>query len=313
MTRLWMGLALGISLSACGSGTAPFGGTTTQTDGSGGGTAGAIPAALAGTVDSFTYNPNSQTLSIQGVEGDNNALNGAYRRRPGLDRVGYQAYTAQDASNGRHSTVYVRDIDGTRAAVVATGVQYQNLYAGGAYSNTSYTPRVQPGSNEPDSGLVYYTGHYVGLLNGPGSSEDLTPPNNGESPSVTTVQAAEITGDMQMTADFATLNVDGIIYNRRLVDFADPATPTVPAALADIALQGTTIAADGTFLGVAEQQNQARGEYGGIFGGTGATAVAGIVHVEDHIDNLTNEEEYGVFVLGECVPPLSGPDCNLTP
>jgi len=309
-----MGLALGISLAGCGSGPAPFGGTTTETDGTGGGTAGVIPAELAGTVDSFTYDPVNQTLSIQGVEGDTNAVNGAYRRRPGLDRGGYEAYTAQDASNGRHSTVYVRDIDGTRAAVAATGVQYQNLYAGGAYSNTSYTPRVQPGSTDPDSGLVYYTGRYVGLLNvGDPTPEDVTPPNPGEDPSVTTEQASEVTGDMQITADFSTLNVDGIIYNRVLRDFAVPGDPTTPAPIADIALEGTTIAADGTFIGVAEQDNQPRGEYGGIFGGEGATAVAGIVHVENHIEGFTNEEEYGVFVLSECVPPMSGPDCNLTP
>lgn len=317
MTRLWMGLVLGISLAGCG-GEPPFGGTTTQTDGSGGGTAtGVVPAALAGNLDSFTYNPASQTISIRGVAGDTNAVSGTYRRRPGLDRGGYEAYTAQDAANGRHSTVYVRDIGGTRAAVAATGVQYENLYAGGAYSNTSYSPRVAAGSTDPDSGLVYYTGRYIGLLNGPGSNEDVTPPNPGEDPSVLTAQAAEVTGDVQITADFATLNVDGIIYNRVVRDYNtggafDPNSAT-PLQAADVALEGTTIAADGTFLGVAEQDNQSRGEYGGIFGGTGATSVAGVVHLENHIAQVDNEEEFGIFVLGECTPPLSGPDCNLTP
>ncbi len=308
MTRLWMGLALGLGLAGCG-GTPPFGGTTTETDGGGtDGSTAAIPTELAGTLRSFTYDPSNQTLSIEGAPGDNNAYNGAYRRRVNLDRGGYEAYTAQDASNGRHSTVYVREVNGTRAAVVATGVQYEQLYAGAAYSNTTYTPRVEPGENQSDRGLVYYTGRYVGLLNGPGTNEDLTDPNFGENESVLTAQAAEVTGDMQITGDFATLNVDGVIYNR----VVDPNAP-LPLGVANIALDSAAINADGTFFGEASQDNQSRGQYGGIFGGEGATEVAGAVHLTNHIDGIENEEEYGIFVLSECVPPNSGPNCNLTP
>ena len=312
------GLALVLGLAACGSGEAPFGNPDTGGGGEtpGDGTA-PIPDELAGTLQSFSYDPANQTLSIRGIVGDNNAIDGAYRRRPALDRGGYEAYTAQDASNGRHSTVYVRDINGTRAAVVATGGQYENIYAGGAYSNTSYSPRVAPGSTDPDSGLVYYTGRYVGLLNGPGSNEDVTPPNPDEDPSVLTRQAAEVTGDMQMTADFATAQVGGIIYNRVVADYNsdgryDPNSAD-PLLATDVALEGTGINADGTFLGTAEQNNQSVGEYGGIFGGTGATEVAGVVHVENHIAQVNNEIEHGVFVLSECTPPLSGPECNLAP
>lgn len=314
--KLWApGLVLWLALAGCGDGVPFNGGETTETDGDE--TTGAIPEALAGTLASFTYNPENQTLSIQGIAADNNAVNGAYRRRPDMDRVGYEAYTAQDAPNGRHSTVYVRDVDGTRAAVAATGVQYQDLYAGAAYSSRTYSPRVAPGANDPDSGLVYYTGRYVGLLNGPGSTEDLAAPNPGEAPSVLTRQAAEVTGDMQITADFATTNVDGVIYNRVVRDYNaageyDPESAD-PLLNDDIALQSAPIAEDGTFLGTAERDNVGLGEYGGIFGGTGATEVAGALRVEGHIPEVDSEVEYGIFVLSECTPPLSGPDCNLTP
>lgn len=297
MKRLWIGLALGISLTAC-SGTPPFG-TTTSTDGSGG--AGEIPDALAGTLRGFTYDPANQTLSIDHVEADGNAVNGPYRRRANLDRGGYEAYTAQHAANGRHSTAYVRDIDGTRAAVVVTGGQYGHIYSGSAYSNTSYSPRVVPDSSDLDRGNVYYTGRYVGLLNVPGSEEDLILPSSG---SVLSRQAAEVTGDMQITGDFATSNVDGVIYNRNVVDYS--------TSVQDVELEGTGIAADGTFFGTATQDNgnTTVGSYGGIFGGTGATAVAGVVELEDHIDGVDDIIERGAFVLSECVPPNSGPNCD---
>ncbi|MGB3243268.1 MAG: thymidylate synthase [Sulfitobacter sp.] len=314
MKKLVTGLMLCTFLVACG-GTAPFGGKTTDVDGEG--DVAAIPEVLAGNLQSFTYNAANGTLSISGIAGDGNAVNGAYLRSPTLDRPGYDAYSAQDASNGRHSTVYIRDIDGTSAVLVATGVQYEHLYAGGAYTNAAYSPRVAPDSNDPNSGLVYYTGRYIGLLNGPGSNEDVTTPNPGEDPSVLTAQAAEVTGDVQITADFATQNVDGIVYNRVVPDI-DAAgnldtNSANPLMAEDIALQGTAIATDGTFLGVAEQKNSSVGDYGGIFGGIGATEVAGVVHVKDHISVISEEEEFGIFVLGECEPPLSGPDCNLTP
>ena len=312
MTRIWMGLALGFGLSACG-GTAPFGtGTETPTDGSVGGVD--VPEALAGNLESFTYNADAETLTVRGVAADGATIESAYRRRPGLDRPGYQAYTAQDASNGRHSTAYVASINGTQAAVVGTGVQYENVYAGGAYSSNNY---AAPETGSGNSGLVYYTGRYIGLLNGPGSTEDLTPPNPGEDPSVTTAQAAEVTGDMQITADFATSNVDGVVYNRVIADYDSSGSYSpnakTPLEVTDLALEGTAIQENGSFTGTVEQDNRAVGEYGGVFGGAGATEVAGVLRVENHLEAFENEIEYGLFVLGQCAPPASGPDCDLTP
>ena len=110
-------LALCAFLAACGSGT-PFNGETetdTGTDGSTG--ASAIPEELANDLKSFSYDPASQTLSITGITADDSEFTANYRRRPGLDRNGYEAYTAQDGSLDRHVTAYVKDIDGTRAAV----------------------------------------------------------------------------------------------------------------------------------------------------------------------------------------------------
>lgn len=309
MTRILMGLALGFGLSACGGGDAPFGGVETPTDGGENGTA--VPADIAGNLQSFTYNPAAETLTVRGVAADGSTIESAYRRRPGLDRAGYQAYTAQDAANGRHSTAYVAALNNTQAAIVGTGVQYEEVYAGGAYSTSNYSaPETAAGTQ----GLAYYTGRYVGLLNAPGSGEDLMTPNRDEDPSVTTAQAAEVTGDMQITADFATANVDGIIYNRVVRDYDSqgnlaPGTAN-PLSAPNLALASTAINDNGGFIGELEQNNQATGDYAGVFGGAGATEVAGVLRAENHIDQFQNEIEYGVFVLGKCAPPASGPDCR---
>tara|TARA_R110002049_G_scaffold23781_6_gene84759 strand:- start:146135 stop:147043 length:909 start_codon:yes stop_codon:yes gene_type:complete len=298
-----MGLALAFSLGAC-SGTPPFGGgTETPTDGSGG--AAAIPEALAKNLDSFTYNPNATggpTLTIRGVDLEDGPFEETYRRRPGLDRGGYEAFTAQDGSLDRHSTAYVRDIRGTRAAIAVTGGQFSYFFAGGAYSNTSYTAPVEPGS-EDDGGLVSYAGNYVGLLNVAGDGGDLTPVDPTTPPGFRPSQAAEVTGYMLINASFSDGTVNGTITNRQIVD-----APGI--AVADLDLAPTAIAADGTFFGDSAVDTLPVGQYGGIFGGDGATEVAGVVHAEDHIAGLNDIEEYGVFVLAQCGTPGADPVCN---
>lgn len=299
MTHLWMSLALGMSLAACGSGTAPFGGTTTPTDGTDGGTASVIPAALANDLESFTYDPSAGTLSIRGIDLEDGPFEAVYRRRPGLDRAGYQAFTAQDGSLDRHSTAYVRDIRGTRAAIAVTGGQFRYFFAGGAYSNESFTA---PGSTE-DGGLVSYAGDYVGVLNTSGSGEDLLPVAPGTPGSFVPSQSAEVTGRILINASFSDGTVNGTITSRQITDFTG-------ITVADLDLAPTSIAADGTFLGDTSVDLSNRGEYGGIFGGNGATEVAGVVHAEGHITGLTNIEEYGVFVLAQCGTPQADPVCD---
>ncbi|MDD9723473.1 thymidylate synthase [Sulfitobacter sp. PR48] len=304
-----------VFLSACG-GTPPFGGTTTDTGGDPGNGVAPIPEVLAGNLESFTYDPRNQTLTVVGTPADDGPLTGVYRRRAALDQAGYQAYTAQDGSLDRHNTAFVREIDGVQAAVIVSGVQFQQVFGGLAYSNeaTAYSPPVEPGS-ETDGGLVSYAGTYVGLLNGPGSNEDLLPTAPGTNPAVLSAQAAETRGDVLITADFSDAQVAGIIYNRIAVDH-DNSGPGIfpnaanPLQLEDIALDNTGIAEDGTFQGIATQNDIPVGDYGGIFGGDGATAVAGGIRVDDHIDTFSNEIEWGIFVLAACGQPQADPLCN---
>lgn len=293
-----MSLALVLSLAAC-SGGNPFE-TGGSTGGGGGGGGIAIPEKLASDLDGYTYDPAAGTLTLSGVSFEGSPFTTTYRRRAALDRGGYQAFTAQDGSLDRHATAYVRNIRGTSAVAVMTGGQFEHVMHGGAYSRTSYSAPVPPGS-EREGGLVTYAGNYVGMLNGAGSGEDLLPINRVD-PDVDPTQAAEVTGRVVINASFSDGTVNGEIYDRRITD-----APGI--AVDNISLAPTAIAADGTFTGSAQRDRSAVGEYGGLFGGTGATEVAGVVHLEEHIDAVNNEFEHGIFVIGACNPtPTPGED-----
>lgn len=305
------GLVLCLVMAGCGDGT-PFNagtGTDVPTDTD----AQEIPEALANDLQSFTYNKAAQTLSITGIAADDSQFTATYRRRPLLDRNGYEAYTAQDGSLDRHVTAYAKEINGTRAAVVVTGGQFQEFFSGSGYSNTSYIAPVLPGT-QAQGGLVTYAGKYVGLLNVGGSGEDLEEVTPGTPTEPLSVQAAEITGNVVITGDFTDASVDGIIYQRRVLDYNNTTldfdtASTDPMQVKDIALDSTQLGTDGTFFGSASQNNQTVGEYGGIFGGVGATEVAGTIHAENHIEQFEDEVEYGAFVLAQCGQPDEDPIC----
>lgn len=294
MKRLSLGILALFALSAC-SGTNPFAtGTETDTPDSG------IPEVLAADLDGITYDPVGQTLTVRGVSLDNTPYEAVYTRKPGLDRSGYEAYTTQDGSLQRHTTAYVRDIGGTRAAVVMTGGQFEHYFAGTVYGRSG---DFEPAPTSQPNQLVSYAGNYVGLLNAPGDGGDLLPVAPGTPNSVRPVQAAEVTGKVLINADFADNQVNGSVFNRTWVD--NPGT-----TLEDLALKPTEITSDGTFTGEVTINLQNKGTYGGIFGGAESSQVAGSLFTKDHIDGVTNEEEYGIFVLPKCGTPGEDALCN---
>lgn len=297
MRRFWLGIAAASALSACGGGN-PF---TTGTDDPDD-VAGTIPEAVANDLDSVSYNPASQTLTVTGVSLDETPFSATYVRKPSLDRDGYEAYTVQDSSLDRHSTAYAREIEGGYAVVVATGGQFGYYFAGANYGRSgAYSAPV---TDQPSGGLVSYAGSYIGLLNVAGSGEDLLPVTPGTPTDVLPSQAAEITGDVLINADFTDNVVNGLIYNRAVRDDGS-VSPT------NLELAPTAIASDGTFSGSTTVGQQSVGEYGGVFSGTNAASVAGGVHASGHIAEYGPDiEEYGVFVLGQCGGASSDPLCN---
>lgn len=298
MKRFWLGVMAMAVVSACG------GGNPWVDDGDDGGDtpAPAIPEKLLGDLESFSYDPVAQTLIVRGVTLDDKDFAAAYTRKPGLDVPGYDAYTAQEKSLSPHSTAYVRDINGTRAAIVVTGGQFQHYFGGSSYSRSGvYSP---PGT-APNNGIVLYAGNYVGLLNMGGDGGDLLPVAPGTPSDIRPAQNAEVTGKVLITADFTDNVLDGVVYGRVIPD-----APAVDLSSQNLVLAPTEIEANGTFVGDAEQNNVSVGTYGGVFGGQGATEVAGTLFVEGHMTGINGIEEYGLFVLSQCGTPNADAICN---
>ncbi|MBY5989338.1 thymidylate synthase [Roseovarius atlanticus] len=313
MNRFVASLVLPAFLLACGGGTNPFTPDPAAPDPGTGGdddnptTDAGIPTALAGDLTRLNYNAATETLTVEGLTLDGGDDPLVYRRRPGMDRNGYQAYTFQDDGRDRHYTIYVAEANnnsGVRAGAGISGGPRNRVFGGGYYE--------RDGDFSPATGQVSYAGNYVGVTNLNGSGEDLTPPPAGLDPDLVPTQAAEVTGRVELQANFGDdATVEGNIIERTLVDSG--------TALPSIVLVNTPISSDGTFVGQAEYEQgdfpgenvigQKIGDYGGIFGGTNASGVAGVIHLEE-FDGPNNplgfetEEEYGVFVLDQCGQPV---------
>lgn len=292
MKRYWLGVAAVTAVSAC-SGGNPWldngGGTDPGTDPT-------IPAALVGDLKSVVYDPTAQTLTVNGMTFDGGAATTVYTRNAALDRVGYEAYTAQNSSLDRHFTAYVKEMDGVKASIVVAGGQFNYYFGGSTYSRSGTY-------SAPTSGQVTYIGNYVGLTNRPRNpATDLLTPPAGTTPLNTPRQSAEVTGRVTMTANFNSAAIEGAVTNRVRVDGG--------VSIDDLELQNGTIASNGTFSGkVTQGLISTVGDYGGIFGGTGATSVAGTLYVKDHVTGSTNPEEYGAFVLAQCGSANADPAC----
>lgn len=259
-----------------------------------------IPENILSDLGNFSYDPVAQTLTITGLTLEADPISASYRRRPALDRAGYEAYTAQESSLDRHATAYVREINATRAVVVVTGGQFGSYFGGAAYTRDGgYSPPTVTAT----TGLASYAGQYVGLFNGAGSSEDLIPVDPSVPAELRPSQAAEATGTVLLNADFGDNTVNGRITNRQLID-----APGI--VLEDLDLAPATIEANGSFTGNVEQNNQTRGSFGGVFGGTDAGVVAGGLFAANHVSTLTDEEEFGIFVLVQCGQPGADPLCD---
>ncbi|WP_135503701.1 thymidylate synthase [Roseovarius aestuariivivens] len=341
MNRFVASLVLPAFLLACGSGSNPFEAdpqppAEEDTGGDPPGdeenplTDAGIPSSLARDLARLEFDPATQTLTVEGVSLDEVPFIATYRRRPAFDRGGYQAFTAQDDPLDRHNTAFAREAangSDTRAGVTISPNPRNRYFGGGYYERDGeFTPPVV----SPSSGLVSYSGSYVGLVNigfrddGPGSLDDLAPVPAGTANELRPGQAGIVDASIFINADFADNVVEGNIYNRRLIN---PSTGLIaqtsggrPLILPSIVLIGTPINDDGTFIGEVEyDQTDALittsvigidiGDYGGIFGGTDASAVAGNVYLEQFdgpgdIYGLSGEEEVGVFVLDQCGQPV---------
>ena len=312
MIRTMIAVAALAGLTACGDGN-PFDTTITDDDEA---AANGIPADVAGAVGAFAYDPDSETLTIRGLLRDEDVTDVEYIRKPALDRGVYQAFTAQDDPLDEHTTVYVRELGSVSGATAVTGGQFSFFTGGVSYKREGgYDPVTISAAD--DTGLVTYTGAYIGLSDVNGPNTDLLPiPAGAGGGAVNPAQASVVTGRIFINVGFADNNVSGVIDRRVLESSAGP------QVLPNVFLRPADLAADGTFSDQAEIIEDGNrttvGTYSGILGGTDSEVMAGGIYAKDHygddpaLTGITDEEEYGTFVLGKCGGDFedASPDCD---
>lgn len=302
-TALW---AL-ILLAGCGGNPIDNGGTGGG-GGGGGGTDLPIPVSLARNVTAAAYDADAQTLQLQLSGLDTTPITATYSRAEKLDVPGYQAYKVQeDALDRMFIALAAESQDGSvRAVTAADGGQFNRYFGGGYYERDGGFDRPTIGTG-PAAGQVSYAGDYAGVTNiGAPGNPDVIPVPPGTDPSLIPDQPARVSGDIFLNVNFAENLVNGSIYNRVIVDGN--------FQLQDVVLLPSDIAADGTFLGTAEgripNEDEIAGNYGGVFGGTDAAAVAGVVSLTKFDDDVEDEVEHGVFVLTQCGLPDDAAICD---
>lgn len=282
---LFAGMCL-FTLAACGSGVDQSGG------GGGGLQDNPIPGSLAKNLHKISYNPDAGTLTVEMSTLDAPNTIASYTRDPALDVAGYTAYSAQDDPLDRMfiALVAASDRRTVQAGAVSDGGQFNRFFNGGYYERTG------PHSIPTTTGLVSYAGRYAGItnLNEPGGANLLpTPP--GTPPEAIPGQARRTQGDIFLNVSFSDDTINGAIYNRQFVG---------GPALESITLTSGPIDANGEFLGEVEFSGDPEygsiGTYGGIFGGTDASDVAGVIYLDDLIRDQDFDNEVGIFVLPRC-------------
>ena len=274
-----------------------------------------------GDLNSALYNPDAtnplrvrvsldggvQQLQVYGVYVDG--------RIAGLP---YESYSFQDGGDSRFFRAFAAESsDGSvNAAVVSDGGQF-NRFFGGAVAN-------QENYSAPSGGLGRYRGDYVGLVNfGDPAGEGPEGAGSG-----VPTESYAITGDVFILADFTEGAVNGEIFNREFEAAAAGYLPTGAEGdyeLPNIVLVVGDIASNGSFTGGAEITVDGQfvnvGSYGGLFGGTNATSVAGLTRFGTGFLGVAeiasptapggvilvplgngNEIEHGIFVLDSTGP-----------
>ncbi|ETD87420.1 hypothetical protein [Rhodobacter capsulatus] len=303
--RVWPLAAL-LAVAAC-SGAAIVTPKDDDDDGGGGGETTAIPAALSNNLKAVRYDGTTMKVTIDLL--DSTPAEVTYDRDARLDVPGYTAYRMQEDSLDRLFVALgaISDDGSVQAVTVGDGGQFNRYFAGGSYDRAGGFDRPEIGTG-PGRGQVSYAGSYAAVTNvdapRDGGPDDVALPISGTvDPINVPAQPGRITGDIFLNANFNDNTVNGAISNRVLVD--------TNYALADVILVPGTIAEDGTFTGSAEYSDLTTiGSYGGIFGGTDANSVAGLVHLTEFERNWTGEQEHGVFVLTQCGPNNTLPICD---
>ncbi|MDO9524345.1 MAG: thymidylate synthase [Gemmobacter sp.] len=271
-----------------------------------------VPAVLKNSVNAINYNAADDAFEISLAGLDTTPVTAVWLRNTALESglTGFRAYSVQEDPLDRMFVGLARESDDgtTRAAMGGDGGQFNRYFSGAVYDRDGgFTPPT--GTGAPGSGQVSYAGDYAGLLNtgvAPGPDQLPIPP--GTDPDLEPRQPFRVSGEVFINANFSENLVNGAVYNRVIVDNG--------FNLDNVILIPSDIAPNGTFQGEARRSRRVDlaepvvGDYGGVFGGTNAGNLAGILSLTkvyegtnglptdgDAIDGL---EERGIFVLRQC-------------
>lgn len=283
--------------------------------GGGGGSSATVPAEIAVNLRSIVYNPRgSGTLKVDMDGLTASPQTATFVRNKALDVNGYRAFTYQETGLQRTHLALVSDNfrKTLRAGVVSDGGQFNRHFGGGTFARiAAYSaPPVRAGV---ETGEFSYAGSYAGVFVSGNASNPSLPSG------LTPYKPLRVQGTALINANFANDLVNGGVSNRWLLDDAgnrvdmnDDNKITVDDQLAQITFPSTEIDKDGKFLGDVEffgEPGTVIGKVGGLFGGRGATDIAGAI-VINPIEGETGIWEYGVFNLPRCDLAGASPLCD---
>lgn len=291
MTRVWMGLALGFGLAACG-GTPPFGGDVGP-DAEPGADAGEGSVFLIDEprflrLNNIEYDAGSDTLRLNNIPFDDDA--NIYNRVAGTAFTnGFGAYeSAQDGPGElQYFAIFQRSASGNSQVAAVGTDQYVDFGYGGAGAQrlSSGVPTL------PTGGAFYvFTGEYAAVR----TTVRTAGPN----------EIGFVTGDVRLTVDFDDFDITGAIQgfvtNRELYD--ETGAP-LGALSTDITLQdstidrdtGTVVMADAFELDAGGSQVRS-GSWSAVLAGPAGTEIAGYVLVGDGGSSDGDVQEVGGFI-----------------
>lgn len=270
MTRIWMGLALGLGLSACG-GTPPFGG-----EGGGDTEAGSDSVYFAEsndtmTLNNITYDPTTDTLTLNNIPFDDpdNAYERITQENFSNNFDAYESAPKAGTNEVQYFAVFRRSDSGASQVAAAGTNGYIEFGYGGAGAQ-----RLGNRPNLPSSGIYSYNGEYAAVR----TTRDGT--NDG---------VTFVTGDANLRVDFDDFDVvgaaGGSIGNREVYNVNGQ---RIGALDGFISLTDTTIDFDNSNIGSATATEidgtgtttGASGNWQGVFAGPNGSEIAGIVFVE---------------------------------
>jgi hypothetical protein len=230
-------------------------------------------------------------------------------RAPGLDLDGYSAFVYQETLLQRaYLALVAENARGTlEAYAVADGGNFNTHIGGTSFKRMQmdlYSPPDVDDTSTPEveTGQFSYVGSYGGVFV-PG-----VPTANSLPDDLEPARPLRVQGVIQINANFANSQIEGGISDRVLLD--DTGAEVDGVTLQALALRSTGIDDNGQFLGeveIAGTPGNTVGDYAGLFGGAGATDVAGVLVINPLSD--TGIWEYGAFNLPRCDLAGSSPLC----